>query len=317
MNEFLHTVEKATGCAELRSRSLDTLQVNLGLQCLLECRHCHLGASPRRKEMMSQSVMEQILAWLRSSECRSVDLTGGTPELHPRFRHFITALRARDIQVQVRTNLTVYQEPGMTDLVRFLGEMQVGLVGSLPCYLEKNVDAQRGAGIFQRSIEAIRLLNRYGYGIHPQWPLLLVYNPSGPSLPPDQTTLEATYREVLKSQYDLFFTRLLTITNMPIGRFQAQLRRQGEEGAYMTTLQKAFNPGTLPGLMCRNQISVRWDGRLFDCDFNLALDKPLLTGNPCVKELSPILASRPIATGNHCLACTAGAGSSCSGALLV
>ncbi len=316
MNAFLHHVEKFTGHAQLHGRSLETIQVNLGLRCNMACSHCHLQASPQRKESMTQAIMEQILSWLATSTCRRLDITGGAPELHPQFRWFISQLHALNKTIQVRTNLTIYQEPRMAEVATFLRDMQVGLVGSLPCYLEKNVDGQRGVGTFQRSLDAIRFLNTLGYGIHPQWPLDLVYNPGGPYLPPDQTQLEQIYHQWMEEKHGLFFTRLLAITNMPIGRFQADLRRQGQENAYMTVLHNAFNPQTLDGLMCRNQISIRWDGELFDCDFNLALNRPLMDDRRCVKELSHDLALRAIVTGNHCLACTAGAGSSCSGTLV-
>ncbi|MEO5330887.1 MAG: arsenosugar biosynthesis radical SAM protein ArsS [Magnetococcus sp. YQC-5] len=315
MNNFLHNVAQHTGSAELRSRSLATIQVNLGPQCSLECRHCHLTASPKRQEAMSQTIMDRILDQLSHMTCQRVDITGGAPELHPLFGQFITRLHARKINIQVRTNLAIYLEPGMDQLLQMLKACHVSLVGSLPCYLEKNVDAQRGPGTFTKTIAAIRMLNTQGYGIHPQWPLDLVYNPQGPSLPPDQHRLEATYRQILQEQYGLFFTRLLTITNMPIGRFKADLMRQGTQKAYMTLLQQAFNPHTLDKLMCRDQISIRWDGRLYDCDFNLALDLPVQATHTDVDTLSDALAFRPIVTGNHCLACSAGSGSSCSGAL--
>ncbi|MBF0295281.1 MAG: arsenosugar biosynthesis radical SAM protein ArsS [Magnetococcales bacterium] len=315
MNVFLYHVEKWTGCPELRGRTLETLQVNLGLRCTLECHHCHLGASPRRKETMSGAVMDRLLEWLRHAPCKTVDITGGAPELHPRLRPFIAGLRGMGIDILLRTNLAVMTEPEQEELPRFLADMGVHLIGSLPCYLERNVDAQRGTGTFRRSLEGIRRLNRHGYGLRPNLPLTLVYNPAGPFLPPDQCKLEQEYRRILQKDHGLSFSRLIAMANMPIGRFGAMLRHQGEEKAYLTTLERAFNPHTLEGLMCRNQISVRWDGQLFDCDFNLALDMPVNTGSPGEARLDDALADRLIVTGNHCLACTAGAGSSCSGAL--
>ncbi len=319
MNDFEKNLIQFTGDQTLRSQKLETVQLNLGLRCNLACNHCHVAASPDRRESMSWPIMEQALDLVDRAGCRLVDLTGGAPELNPHFKRLIDALRERGLRVRVRTNLTIHLEAEMVGLVGFLRDRRVALVGSLPCYLERNVDAQRGAGTHERAIAALARLNRHGYGIEPDLPLDLVYNPGGPFLPPAQQKLEADYRRELKNRHGVFFSHLLTITNMPIGRFRADLRRLGGEAAYWSLLDQSFNPDTLAGLMCRSQISVAWDGRLYDCDFNLALNRPVEpAGGDHVAGCDPgCLANRPVVTGNHCLACTAGSGSSCAGALVM
>ena len=316
-NLFQQTVGQHTNQKHLRSHALKVIQANLGLQCNLECQHCHVGASPRRQEQMSWSTMEQVLALVTHSSCQFVDLTGGAPELNPNFRRFVSALRAQNCTVQVRTNLTVLLTAELADMAAFFHTQQVALVASMPCYLEQNVDAQRGEGVYQQAIRAIHKLNALGYGIEADRILNLVYNPGGATLPPNQSVLEADYRRVLRQQFGLEFTHLLTITNMPIGRFRADLRRNDQESDYWTLLQQSFNPATLDTLMCRSQISVGWDGRLYDCDFNLALAMPVsLVGADHISLCDPKqLAQRSIVVGDHCLGCTAGHGSSCGGAL--
>jgi len=318
MNDFQKNLFQFTGDKTLRFHRLETIQLNLGLRCNLSCDHCHVAASPQRRETMSWSIMEAVLDLVDRVECRFVDLTGGAPELNPYFKKLIIALRQRRVHVQVRTNLTIHLEPEMVDLATFLRDQQITLVGSLPCYLERNVDTQRGNGTYEQAIAALSKLNRCGYGVQPHYPLDLVYNPGGPYLPPSQHQLEADYRRELESRHGVFFSRLLTITNMPIGRFRADLRRQDGEAAYWSLLDKAFNPDTLAGLMCRNQISIAWDGRLYDCDFNLALNLPVTYAGQAHVENCNLdhLAERSVVTGNHCLACTAGSGSSCAGALM-
>ncbi|MEO5346165.1 MAG: arsenosugar biosynthesis radical SAM protein ArsS [Magnetococcus sp. YQC-9] len=315
MNDFLRQVARFTGAPQLHGQNLETVQINLGPRCTLECQHCHIGASPRRAEFMPRHVIDRLLNELPNSGCRSVELTGGTPELHPDFRYLVTRLGDLTARIGVRTNLTIHQDPEMADLALLLRDHRVALTGSLPCYLEENVDRQRGIGTYARSIAALRRLNGLGYAIDPNLPLDLVYNPGGPFLPPDQHRLEERYRHELRSRHGIEFSHLLTITNMPIGRFRADLRRQGSEARYFALLRDAFNPRTLDRLMCRHQISIRWDGRLFDCDFNLAIDLPVTTDSPDGSALTASLATRAIATGDHCLGCTAGAGSSCTGAL--
>jgi radical SAM/Cys-rich protein len=316
MNNFETRIAGITG-AGLHSQKIEILQVNLGLQCNQECIHCHLEAGPHRKEMMEWPVMELVLQ-AANSGCRLIDLTGGAPELNPNFCRFIEALRKKGHPVQVRTNLTVLLEPEMAKIPEFFRKHQVRLVASLPCYLAENVSAQRGKGVYEKSITAIRQLNTLGYGKDPELPLNLIYNPGGAFLPPPQSVLEEDYRRQLGERFGISFTQLLTITNMPLGRFRVQLSHLGQERNYLDLLRKSFNPDTLSSLMCRYQISVGWDGTLYDCDFNLALGLPVDHGAPDhiksfrLSDLSP----RRIVTGEHCFGCTAGLGSSCRGALV-
>jgi radical SAM/Cys-rich protein len=267
---------------------------------------------------MDWATMECVIEAAGKARCQLVDLTGGAPELNPHFRRFVAALRQEGHTVQVRTNLTVLLESPLRDLPEFLRDHRVWLVASMPCYLEENVRAQRGPGTYENSIAAIRILNGLGYGSDPGLPLNLVYNPGGPFLPPPQSALEEDYRRELGQRFGITFTRLLTITNMPLGRFRRELDRQNREWEYSRLLRKAFNPETLPGLMCRHQVSIGWDGMLYDCDFNLALGLPVNHGAPDhIKNFRPEdLTARRIVTGEHCFGCTAGAGSSCGGALV-
>jgi radical SAM/Cys-rich protein len=247
-----------------------------------------------------------------------VDLTGGAPELNPHFRNFVLALRRGGHTVQVRTNLTVLLEPGMEDLPEFFRDQHIQLVASMPCYLEENVCAQRGKGVYEKSIAAIKRLNALGYGSNPELLLSLIYNPGGPFLPPPQSVLEEDYRRELGQRFQITFTHLLTITNMPLGRFRTDLIGKKEQESYMQLLRKSFNPRTVKGLMCCRQLSVGWDGTLYDCDFNLALGLPVNHGAPDhIMSFRPNeLRTRRIVTGDHCFGCTAGAGSSCGGALV-
>ncbi len=316
-SRFERAIRPITGNG-LMSLGIETLQVNLGLRCNQRCRHCHVGAGPDRTECMPWATMEQVLAAAAAANCSQLDLTGGAPELNPNFRRLIDAACAIGLTVQVRTNLTVHTEPGMEDLAEFLRDRNVALVGSLPCYLAVNVDAQRGRHAHQRSIEVIRRLNELGYGADPALPLNLVYNPVGPTLPPAQSALEADYHRELAKQHGVYFTKLLTITNMPIGRFLAELERSHQDEQYMETLTDAFNGATIDSLMCRRQVSVGWDGKLYDCDFNLALGTPIDHGAPNRLEEfdAAAVSQRRITTGDHCFGCTAGFGSSCGGALV-
>jgi radical SAM/Cys-rich protein len=302
----------------LYSLQMNTLQVNLGLRCNQQCKHCHLEASPQRTEMMNWPVMELILEAAQDMNFQLVDLTGGAPELNPHFRRFVGALCREGHTVQVRTNLTVLQEPGMEEMPEFFRENWVHLVASLPCYLKENVCAQRGEEAYEKSISAVRRLNALGYGFHPDLPLNLVYNPGGPFLPPPQSALEEDYRRELGNRFGITFTRLLTITNMPLGRFQIELDRKNQKEYYLQLLRGSFNPKTMDGLMCRYQISIGWDGTLYDCDFNLALGLPVDHGAPDhIRSFrKEDLVKRRIVTGEHCFGCTAGAGSSCGGALV-
>jgi len=315
--EFRDVVGKITGDS-LHAVGIETVQVNVGFLCNQTCAHCHVETSPSRSETMEWSTMERVAEAVDEADCRFVDVTGGAPELNPHFRPFVKTLRERGIDVQVRTNLTVLLEPVAESMPEFFRDESVRLVASMPCYLEENVRAQRGEGVYERSIEALRRLNSVGYGTDPDLPINLVYNPGGAFLPPDQSALESDYRRELAERFDIVFSHLLTITNMPIGRFQRELCRQNKDQDYMRLLHDSFNPETVDGLMCRHQVSVGWDGSMYDCDFNLVLGLPLCEGVPThVTEFdAAAVAAREIVTGEHCFGCTAGSGSSCRGALV-
>ena len=301
----------------LMSEDVRVLQINLGRYCNLSCKHCHLECSPMRRELMPRSVMAEIISSLGENKFDLIDVTGGSPELHPHFRTFLEKLCAKGHHVQVRTNLTNLVEPSLSDLVPLFKTLGISLVGSLPCYEKENVDAQRGDGAYEKSIAAIRLLNGAGYGLEDGLSLQLVYNPGGFFLPPPQLELEEDYREELGRRFDIRFSRLLVLTNMPVGRYRQQLEREGEMEAYMKILKDAFNPSILPHLMCRHQMSIDWNGTLYDCDFNLALGRAVNHGSPSHFRAIDFhrLKCRSIMTGIHCFGCTAGSGSSCSGAL--
>jgi len=266
---------------------------------------------------MSREIMLRILKIIRASSCRLVDITGGAPELHPYFRPFIEAIRDVGQPAQVRTNLVALMEPGLENMATFLRDHGVHLVGSLPCYLEENVTEQRGPGVHRKSIEAIRMLNRLGYARDEGLILSLVHNPGGPFLAGEQAELEAAYRDELKDRFGVFFSNLYVINNMPLGRFRWELDQSGSTDQYFCSLQDAFDPANIPGLMCRRQICVDWDGNLYDCDFNLALGLAVNHGaaNRIETYDREALQCRQIATGPHCFGCTAGHGSSCSGSL--
>ncbi len=314
--EFL----RGRGLPPLVRGRVRTLQVNLGRLCNLACHHCHVEAGPTRKEIMPRRVAERVLALLEASpHAETLDLTGGAPEMNPNFEFLVSGARALGRRVIDRCNLTVFFEPGMGGIPDLLGRHEVAVVASLPCYTAENVDRQRGRGVFDRSIEALRWLNRLGYGL-PDSPLdlALVYNPLGAFLPPPQPALEAKYREELRRLFGIEFHRLYAITNLPIRRFADWLARRGEYAKYMSLLVNHFNAATLAGVMCRSLLSVGWDGRLFDCDFNQMLDLEIPDGRGLtVFDLASVeeLEGRPIAVGSHCFGCTAGSGSSCNGAL--
>tara|TARA_R110000823_G_scaffold132777_8_gene261320 strand:+ start:10866 stop:11822 length:957 start_codon:yes stop_codon:yes gene_type:complete len=295
----------------------DTLQVNLGYLCNMSCAHCHVDAGPQRTEQMDLDTVNQVLAVLDAGSFAALDLTGGAPELNPHFRYLVRAARERGLRVIDRCNLTVLFEPGQEDLAAFLAEQRVEIVASLPCYLEANVQAQRGKGAYAASIRALTLLNSLGFG--DELTLNLVYNPTGPELPPAQSALEADYREALLSRFGVRFSHLFTITNMPISRFGAVLLAQGQYHGYMHLLRENFSATNMQTLMCRSTLSVDWRGFLYDCDFNQMLDIPLLAsdGRPHLSDLlaGETLSGRAVATGEHCYGCAAGQGSSCGGAL--
>jgi radical SAM/Cys-rich protein len=304
----------------LRRARVTTLQVNVGRRCDLACHHCHVEAGPKRTEAMDRRSAERVLELLAANpEVELLDLTGGAPELNPHFRLLVEGARRLERRVIDRCNLTILFEPGQEDTAEFLRLHEVEVVASLPCYTAENVDAQRGRDVFSRSIDALRLLNRLGYA-QPGSPLVLdlVYNPLGPTLPPPQTELEARYKLELRERFGIEFRRLYTITNMPIRRFAHTLERDGQAEAYMSLLVNHFNPATLDGLMCRSLVSVDWRGRLYDCDFNQMLELPLGGGAKTLWDVEGLdaLAGAPIATAPHCFGCTAGAGSSCGGALV-
>lgn len=305
----------------LTRASLDTVQINLGKLCNQACAHCHVGAGPTRTEIMNRATMQRALELVEQSGATTVDLTGGAPEMNPHFRWLLEKVDDGKRQVLVRCNLTVLLEPGMEDLPQLYARHKVEVVASLPCYTETNVDKQRGQGVYEKSIEALRRLNAAGYG-QPRSGLVLtlVYNPGGPSLPGPQAALEADYKRELKQRFGLEFTRLLTITNAPIGRFAAALGEQRCQ-AYEALLANAFNEATLDKLMCRRMVSIGWDGAVYDCDFNQALEtgvagmEQFRLGQVAAADVVKQLLERKITVGQHCFACTAGAGSSCGGAL--
>jgi len=303
----------------LQCQEINTLQINMGRYCNLECTHCHLECSPSRNEMMPWEVTEAILSLFEKNSFRLIDITGGSPELHPDFIPFISTLRELGQRVQIRTNLAALMESPAHEIITFLRERRVEIVASMPCYLEENVNAQRGRDVYHRNIAALRLLNEAGYGKEHDLPLTLAYNPGGPFLPPDQSGLEEAYREELKARFDISFSRLIALTNMPLGRFRHYLEQQGEKETFMSMLKDAFNPATIAGLMCLRQICVDWDGTLYDCDFNLALRMTVNHGvTHRIENFDrSLLEKRRIVTGVHCFGCTAGAGSSCSGSLLL
>ncbi len=314
---FAGTVMQATGLPLRPAPRVHTVQVNIGLRCNLACLHCHVESGPLRSEAMSRTTMEAVLRAVEGTGADTVDITGGAPEMHPEFRWFVDEALARGARVMVRTNLTILLEEGYTDLPRWFADRRVHLVASLPCYTADNVDTQRGRGTYAGSIEALRRLNEVRYGHDAALPLDLVYNPGGPSLPAPQAALEADYRRELRERWGLEFTRLLTITNMPIGRFERDLAREGRDAAYRALLRERFNPATVEALMCRHQLHVAWDGRLSDCDFNYALGLGVSSEtSPNIDQLDlPTFLQRRIVTAEHCFGCTAGSGSSCGGAL--
>jgi len=298
---------------------LETLQVNLGYRCNLSCAHCHVNAGPTRTEMMDNDTVELVLAVLEQTGVSTLDLTGGAPELNPHFRYLVERARTRGVRVIDRCNLTVLFEPGQDDLAGFLAAQGVEVVASLPCYLKDNVEEQRGKGVYDDSIRAIRLLNQLGYGSDLRLQLNLVYNPVGPVLPPPQASLEEDYRRELGKRFGIRFNQLFTLTNMPISRFGAVLLARGQFTDYMRLLRDSYSEANLDGLMCRSLVSVDWQGFVYDCDFNQMLDMPLLASSTRshLRDLlrGEILQGRTIATGEHCYGCTAGQGSGCGGAL--
>ncbi len=306
---------------ELRRRDIDVLQVNMGRYCNQACIHCHVEAGPTRREFMSRDTIDAVLAFLSSTGIPTLDITGGAPELHPDFDYLVESAVAMDRRVMDRCNLTVVFEPGKDYLPDFFKRHRVELLCSLPCYSEDNVDRQRGKGTFEMSIRALKIFNDLGYGrAGSGLTLNLVYNPIGPFLPPPQAKLENEYKKILKERFGILFNRLHCLSNMPITRYETHLKLRGEYNQYMELLAGHFNGATLERVMCRNLLSVGWDGLLYDCDFNQMLDLPLRDADGKPLDITTLSLAKvrnlPIQVGNHCYACTAGFGSSCGGALL-
>lgn len=308
----------------VRRGILTTLQINLGYLCNQQCQHCHVNAGPTRKELMDQETIETVLSFIQVQNIKTLDLTGGAPELNPYFRELVSRARAMGIHVIDRCNLTILSEPGQEGLAEFLAAHDVEVIASMPCYLKENVEYQRGKGVFGRSIEGLRQLNSLGYAQPAsRLQLNLVYNPQGPSLPPPQCRLEQDYRQQLEGQYGVQFNTLYTLANMPIQRFGSLLMSKGQFHDYMGLLQAAHQPANLESVMCRSLLSVDWQGYVYDCDFNQMLDMPL--GSEASLEPGPATHLRdlmqtdfedlPIQVAGHCYGCTAGQGSSCGGAL--
>ena len=315
----LDAVLRRHGLEPLARARVDTLQLNVTLRCNLACHHCHVESGPKRTEAMDEAVVARVLDLLAASPgVRTLDLTGGAPEMHPDFRVLVEGARALGLEVIDRCNLTILHERGYRDLPEFFAKSGVTVIASLPCYTRENVESQRGREVFDRSIEALRWLNSLGYGrASSDLRLDLVHNPLGPSLPPPQDELEKEYKVELQERFGVEFHRLLAITNMPIKRFGDMLVRRGQASEYLSLLVNHFNPRVVPQVMCRTLVSVGHDGQLYDCDFNLALELPLAGKRRTLWEIETLseLEGDPIATASHCFGCTAGAGSSCGGIL--
>ncbi len=320
MHATLHLL-KQTNFPALRRRSIETLQLNLGYRCNQSCVHCHVNAGPNRSEEMTAETVDAVIEFLSSSpDITTVNLTGGAPELNPEFRRLVIAARARGLRVIDRCNLTILEEPGFEDMAAFLAGHRVEIVASLPCYLEENVDQQRGSGVFEKSLRGLGQLNRLGYGrAGSGLNLNLVYNPQGPSLPPPQGALEAAYKQHLGKNFGIEFNQLFTLANMPIKRFGSMLISKGQFNAYMNTLRAAHSDDNLSEVMCRSLISVDWQGYLYDCDFNQQLGLSLTDRAGARLHITAAsteqLDELPIRVADHCYGCTAGQGSSCGGAL--
>jgi radical SAM/Cys-rich protein len=318
MRDTLPLLDKISFPAITRAK-LDTLQINVGYRCNQACFHCHVNAGPNRTEEMAADVAELVLDFIKRRGIATLDITGGAPELNANFRRLVTGARALGAKVMDRCNLTILAQPDQEDLAEFLAANCIEVVASMPCYLEGNVEAQRGKGVFDASIRGLQRLNALGYGRDPALVLNLVYNPQGPSLPPAQAALEQDYKRVLGEQYDIVFNKLFVLANMPIQRFGSMLVTKGEFDGYLGLLQDAHLDANLDGVMCRNLISVDYKGYVFDCDFNQMLDLPLPFGGRERVHLAELLDAEldgnPIRVAGHCYGCTAGQGSSCGGAL--
>ncbi len=303
----------------VRRGTLDTLQINVGYRCNQSCYHCHVNAGPNRTEEMAGDIADTVLEFTKRRGITTLDITGGAPELNAHFRRMVVDARKLGVKVMDRCNLTILEQPGQEDLAEFLAAHQVEVVASMPCYLQDNVERQRGKGVFDGSIRGLKKLNARGYGRDPALVLNLVYNPQGPALPPAQGALEADYRRVLGELYGIVFNKLFVLANMPIQRFGSALVTKGEFDGYLQLLQDAHLDANLDTVMCRNLISVDWRGFVYDCDFNQMLDLPLMRGKRKHVHLADLidddLEGMPVRVAGHCYGCTAGQGSSCGGAL--
>lgn len=300
----------------IRRDTLQTLQVNLGYRCNQQCLHCHVDASPRRREIMDEKTVQSVIDFMLRQSVATLDLTGGAPEMNPHFRHLVSTARQHGVHVIDRCNLTIVVEPGYDWLVDFLAQQQVEVIASMPCYLQDNVDAQRGKGVYDKSIRGLQRLNQAGFGRDPALPLNLVYNPQGLNLPPAQAALEADYKRELKQRFDIDFNRLFTLANMPIKRFGSALLSRGEFDDYMQLLKSSHQADNVASVMCRTLISVDWQGYVYDCDFNQMLGLPAANRKRHLNDIMHTdIRGEPIVVMDHCYGCTAGQGSSCGGAL--
>jgi len=316
LDTFEHLRE--TDFPTIRRSRLDTLQVNLGYLCNQQCLHCHVDASPRRTEIMDRGTIDNVIAFLHKKNISTLDLTGGAPEMNPHFKYLVKTASEMGVHVMDRCNLTVLEEPEHAQLAEFLAKNNVEIIASMPCYLEDNVNAQRGAGVFAKSIKGLQKLNALGYGASDELIINLVYNPQGPNLPPSQAELEASYKKILLDNYGISFNRLFTLVNMPIKRFGSALLSKGEFESYMHTLKSSHKDENLESVMCKSLISIDWQGYVYDCDFNQMLGIGLGAGKgkTHLRDLMDgDINDGPIVVMDHCYGCTAGQGSSCGGSL--
>jgi radical SAM/Cys-rich protein len=319
MEPFAHRIHLSG--KDFNRHGIDVLQVNMGKYCNLACIHCHVESGPNRTELMSRETVDAVLGFLGRTNIPTVDITGGAPELNPTFDYLVESAVGLGRHVMDRCNLTVIFEPGKDYLPEFFKRHRAELVCSLPCYSEENVDRQRGKGTFELSIRALQIFNELGYGQSESGLVLnLVYNPVGPYLPPPQDQLEQDYKRILRENFGITFNRLYCLSNMPITRYATHLKLRGEYEKYLELLEDSFNPSTLDQVMCRNLISIGWEGTVYDCDFNQMLDLPIRDAEGKALNISMLSVDQvqhlPVTVGDHCYACTAGSGSSCGGALL-
>jgi radical SAM/Cys-rich protein len=312
----IYPLIKDTDFPQITRLSLKTLQVNLGYKCNQSCLHCHVNASPKRTEMMNKDTIDEVINFSYQNNVGTVDLTGGAPEMNQYFEYMIKKLREKNIHIIDRCNLTILEEKGMSRMVDFLTEHEVEIVASLPCYKDTNVDAQRGKGVFTKSIKALQRLNKKGYGLNKKLMLNLVYNPQGAELPPEQSKLELEYKSYLLKNYNILFNNLFTITNMPINRFGSTLVSKKKFHSYIDLLKSTFSEISKENVMCRNLLSIDYKGYVYDCDFNQMLGIDISNKKTHITDIKKDkLVNKIIATGDHCYGCTAGSGSSCSGVI--